>query len=326
MLDLLESISPHACPTFTVCWMQLSMHKNVFPAFFKSAEPRLVQFCVNFVSVCIRLSIDFPELFYRGVCRLLITIGGTTPLFFASYYTLLIEQLPERFVQFRNLILRVHPQRPDDVAPPIGFNMVELMRQSVIKSLIDPFLGATEPAVAPPSQSAAQFIASTFKRTIVDGADQMPRLIWQFVVYCFSQVTKHLPNIRRYSLDAFKQIPIVDLFVAIAGFFGDESVRYLFVAIIDQVRFPNPHTYFASSLILALFEATRDPMRELLIVAIMKRLMCVTQPPRALTTVFQELVNQFGNVMKRMLAGRREFDLFRSAKEVIEILGASTVE
>jgi hypothetical protein len=58
----------------------------------------------------------------------------------------------------------------------------------------------------------------------------------------------------------------------------------------------------------------------------MKRLMCVTPPPRMLMPVFQGLVNQFGNVIKKVLAGRREFNLFRSTKEIIDMLNASAVE
>jgi hypothetical protein len=45
-----------------------------------------------------------------------------------------------------------------------------------------------------------------------------------------------------------------------------------------------------------------------------------------LMAVFQGLVNQFGNVLKKMFAGKREFDLFRSTKEIIDMLGMSAVK
>jgi hypothetical protein len=304
-VDLLDALAPTAFPSFVLCWLQLTMHGNAFPRFFGSKEPRTVGFCLRCILLSIRLAVDYPELLYKGVLQVLITVAAVAPLFFTSYHCLLIERLPDHYVQFRNIILAATPQWRSEIPPPIGFSVAADLQGTVLRTVLDPFLS---PSDGPVSQSAAQFITATLKRSLIEPPDRNHRLIWEFVFFCIATVS---PNMSQFA--NARRIPIVDLFVSISVFFN-ESVCFLIEAILDHVRFPNPHTMFAIKLLCAIFIGGNDLCREIIIGVLLKRMLCVTPPPRALARLFEKLIGRYSPPPATTVAQKAQAALFTAAR------------
>jgi hypothetical protein len=310
-VDFLDAVSPAAFPAFSICWMQLVMHDNAFKRFFESGKPRLVEFCVGFAFTSIHLAITFPDVFYPAVLKMFITIAAVVPLFFVAYHCVLIDALPSHYVQLRNVILGATPQWRAELTPPIGFNVGREFQGTVLRSLLDPFLTLSE---TPLPHSAGQLITATLRRSIGEVGNKLPRLIWELVFFCISTVAptvSQVPNTRR--------VPIVDLFVSISVLF-EESVQFIIEAIADNVRFPNVHTMFSVNLLFAIFLSGNDLCKEVLIGVLLKRMLCVTPPPRQLIGVFEKLIGRYSPPPPKTAEQRRQFELLAAARTVLDVL------
>jgi hypothetical protein len=301
-------------PTFSVCFLQLVMHRSVLFRLVQTNEAAALQFAVKFVLICIRLATDAPEVFYRGVTRIFMTIAATLPSFFVAYHCLLLESLPLRFVQFRNIILGAEMPRNDD-SPPIGFNISDMLQISAIRSVIDPFGQTADRSQAPSLETPARFIALALKRAI-NANLAIPRVVWQFVIYCFVKVMDGL-TLKWADLPG---LPMVDLIVKVCQNL-DDSVTVVLEAIVDNIRYQNFHTRFAASLVTILFEKGADPLKEMVLVVLLRRLLCVTAPPPAVRALFRQIVVQYARDVQKVLARNEELKLFRAAEATVESLG-----
>jgi hypothetical protein len=307
LLEVLEALSPKRCPAFSVCWLQLVMHDSAFPRLEQSSDPAVVEFCVGFIKTCVDLCVRVPEVFHRGVTRILLTIASTIPRFFVSYHAVLVAEMPTRFTQFRNIVLGAEILQGEASAPPVGFSVTDALEAKSIKASIDSFGG-------PDAQKAAfsaRFIASLIKGTVSAAGDRTPKLVWQLAIYCAVIGT---------GKTAFPRIG--DLCCTICGFLDGEAAAAFLGAIVDNLRYPNAHTRFASDLLFQIFEKGNDGLREVMLVVLFRRILCVTPPPRSVRLLVERIVGQFGGRVNRILGAKGESALFRAARLAAE--GACT--
>lgn len=367
LIDLLYYLSPFQFPSFALCWIQLVMHRAAFPNFIRTNETRPLQFCLNFVIICLKLCVEYPDIFYRSVCRILITIASS-PLFFISYHQLLLEFLPLRFVQFRNIILGTSfSENTEDLSPPIGFDFKETLKAKAVIQVIDSILQKKEKDREKLNNNAV-FLTSLFKRAILENGTNnnnnilyqnpriellninssnnssdnnnntnsndennlfIPRIIWQFVFYCVKKsadmnVLSSFNSDDSVPSNSFLNLPVVNLFsliLASPDISNDTTsilMTVLIEAIVDQLRYANKHTTFASYLLFALFQKADKNVRELILVTLIKRLLCVTSPPQSVRKFYQNLSKKFDSEIKELLEENNEFQLFKMVKEIIE--------
>lgn len=367
LIELLDFLSPFHFPSFSLCWIQLVMHRQVFPSLIRTNESRPMQFCLNFVIICLKLSVEYPEIFYRSVCRILMTIQSCSPLFFISYHQLLLEFLPLHFVQFRNIILgSCVGENSEDYSPPVGFDFKDTLKAKAVIQVIDSILQKKEKDREKVKSSAA-FLTSLFKRAMLENNSNnivyqsqrvellninqnsqsdntnsttnsstsssncnnifIPRIIWQFVFYCVKKsadMNAVIPSTNSDDLptsSSFVNLPIVSLFAAILDSTescNETSITTLVESIVDQLRYPNKHTTFASCLLFALFQKEDKNNRELILVSLIKRLTCVTSPPQSVRKLYHNIMKKFGNEVKQMFEDNNESNVFKMVQEIID--------
>ena len=155
----------------------------------------------------------------------------------------------------------------------------------------------------------------------------IPRIIWQFVFYCVKKsadMNAVIPSTNSDDLptsSSFVNLPIVSLFAAILDSTescNETSITTLVESIVDQLRYPNKHTTFASCLLFALFQKEDKNNRELILVSLIKRLTCVTSPPQSVRKLYHNIMKKFGNEVKQMFEDNNESNVFKMVQEIID--------
>jgi hypothetical protein len=247
-----------------------------------------IEFCLHFVLTCIELAKLEADVFYRPVARIFMTIAVGAPMLFVTYHMIFLGKLPIGFIQFRNVILGASAAPTED-PPPMGFGFSEQMKAAGMDKL-----------VLDHNRSAAKMgliINILGERKTEEGL--LPPIVWQFVLFCLITPLRN----------------ITDFFVRVCDSFLGDDVRWVLVALIDQIRYRNAHTRLAIEIVKAIFNKCSDNVRELVIVELMRRVMCVTPPPanvlRLMASIHQEIGPQFDHT----LASRGATQFFSEAKE-----------
>ncbi|OHT11033.1 hypothetical protein TRFO_19424 [Tritrichomonas foetus] len=358
--DLLENLSPSKMPSFAICWMQLVMHHEALPSFIDSNDRVLSQFCLNFLLLCIKLIIIMPDVFYRGVTRIFMTVASSAPKFLVSYHSLLLENLPFQFIQIRNIILNATPTTSeivsllkqnnssliDDFAidineiespqesekvnkllnhlmPPIGFNYEDSLHAKGMCVVTEKAFQSKETA------SIAKFISTIIKRVTNEQTNfglTLPKVIYQFVLFSMNKEIHYgsqnnqqygkINNNNKSHNKSGKNL-IQEMFIAIQNLCDEKTLVNLYNAILDQIRYPNIHTTIASELITKLFERGNKFKRELIYVTILKRMMCVTQPPTALKITFKGLATRYKKDIERFFRENGEISTYNRAQKFL---------
>lgn len=118
----LRSISPLKYPSFNSCWIQLVMHRHCFPTFIRQNSKDSIQFCVDFINTLSFLVQQSPDVCYKPVARVLMTISVSAPHFFVIYFGYLLKLFPLQYVQLRNIIIAVDWNQDPDMPPPYSYH------------------------------------------------------------------------------------------------------------------------------------------------------------------------------------------------------------
>jgi hypothetical protein len=241
------------------------------------------------------LANDLPEGFYRPVARILLAIAASNPGFFVAYHCLLLEALPIKFVQFRNIILNVPTSGCEEI-PPMGFKCESLLKGTGVHSLV---------REGDYSATKVRRIFNVLSRILFVSQPMVPRLIWEFVIHCLNQRTEKID----------------DLFVQICNGFTDASVRMLIVSLIDQLRFHNAHTVEASRILTSVFAKGNGIVRELVLVEVMRRMLCVTLPPVSLFKFREKLDSLYGNEIAGLMKSKDQHEKYKRSLDIANCLG-----
>jgi hypothetical protein len=214
LIDFIESLKPSTYPTFACCWIQLCLHRTLFPRLVRTNRPKPAAFCVRYVLVCIELCKIAPHVFYRAVTRILMTIAATVPIFFVSYHAVFLADLPMDFMQFRNIILTA-AQPATDAPPPKGYPI----NAAAFSTIYQDWDGSHERLLQTLSTRAS---------------------IWQFVIFSLEQAN---PTILDIFLQIARSFPLEIVESIVTALFDQirydnlhtrESIRVI-IAIFDQI-------------------------------------------------------------------------------------------
>lgn len=275
LINFLSKTAPGRNPDFVTSWMQLVLHPHVFPAMIEGGEPECINFCLRFIICIIKLAINFPEGFYRPVVRILCTIADSFPEFVTSFHIFILDHIPPRFTQLRNIILCAQPQHPDPVLPPpiaVPGNDSPEMRS--LKNKVEGYVADRLTMIQP---TLMKSILEYFKKVITNE----PSGLSKFIVYIISTWAM--------THERFSQTnTVLELMLQLQ----DVSPQYFFSTLLDHVRYNNSHTRFAMELILAMFGKLPEDRKEMILIEIIRRLLCVTAPPQSLRTLFSRLFEE----------------------------------
>lgn len=292
--------SPGTIPEFAACWIQLVLHPNVFPTLVESADQYCNSFCLRFLITIIKLAVNMPDGFYRPVIRILYTICDQFPLFITSYHCLLLEHVPPRFTQIRNIILCADPHGDPVLPPPVGVISGDSQDMKLLKMKAEPFI--KDISVQSSSLNLKTITELIKKMVISDGS-----VVWKFVYFCINAWTQTHEQFTPKNT-------IIDLFLSLV------NTSPIFIsALFDHVRYSNSHTRFVMELLLAVFGRLPDNLRESFLIEIFRRMLCVTQPPNTLKELLKRLMNERQSEIKILASKRNEMSELSQIFSVIKM-------
>ena len=129
----------------------------------------------------------------------------------------------------------------------------------------------------------------------------VPKIVTHFVIYCFSNF-----------IDEVHQFLLM-----VANSFNEFEMNAFLVAVVDQLRYPNKHSFAAMNFILSFFETTSEVNKELILIELLRRLFCVSNPPLLVKNTFNQIDLKFGDEIQNILSENGEYDLYLRAKGII---------
>jgi len=307
--NLLSSLSPINYPCFTCCWINLCLHQKVFPVFSQSNDPVLLQFCLNYVLICLHIAQKEPHLYYRIVCRVLYLIQSSNSSFFSTYFPLLIESLPLCFIQFRNIILNSF-QNTSDI-PQIGFNFSDILESKALTANLRSLLNSSNTD----SASGINFVIATLTRECTENITKN-KIMWRVVYYCLNTFIEANRNNTK-ALEMTSKNPCFLLFNTLLNAFDTEISALLIRFLIDHLRFPSYFTTLASSLLYELFSQFSGKMHEIIFVELARRLLCVERPPESVHNLFTKILNNHGQKLHEYMESHHQLDVFLEVTKAI---------
>jgi len=307
----LYELRPTEYPGFCFAWLELMSHRFFMPKVINATNEagewvcwdsyqRLIVEMLRFFKVNIHNWAKDEAMInlYHGALRVLLVLVHDFPEFLMSYHFNFCNVIPENFIQMRNLILSAYPNsvnlpdpfdeelRVDSLNeiknPPMMLSkFAECLAYRGIKEDIDSYLYDHK------ENTLVNIITKTSAPD--DETQQIPSVaIHALVLYvgCHSlhQDTRRNDGVRsqRQSGEFFKEIiRRVDC-----------KVRYYILnAIVNQLRYPNSHTYHFMCILLLVFkESEEEIIKEQITRVLIERLIVYRPHPWGLLITFMELV------------------------------------
>lgn len=250
---------------------------------------------------------NFVRGLYRGVLKLLLILHHDFPEFLSDYHFRLCNQIPSGCMQLRNLILSAYPSsilelpdpfsdglkvdRLEDIkrAPNVVTDTAELLRKAGLKDVIDTALQGRKLQ----DESVEQILEMLpSPEEFTEPADSA--LFHSIVLYvgqqAVSNVSIGLGGGPSFSVDG----PHCALICRLAEGLEAPPLYQFLGAIVNQLRYPNSHTWFFSSTLLHLFgtsqNTTTSQLREQITRVLLERLVIHRPHPWGLIIVLLELL------------------------------------
>lgn len=250
-------LQPSAVPGFAYSWLLLISKRTFMPYLVRNQKGwqtmhKLLGCLLTFLQPYLKLGVTLEcvKRLYKGMLRILLVLLHDFPEFLCDFHLSLCEMIPLNCVQLRNLVLSAFPRSmrlPDPFTPNLRLDALpESMQAPRIlvdyQSSLGPLRGALDNFVS--SQQPSDFLPS-LATTVSASLATSSSLCTAVVLYL---ATLSLPpHSKNVGLDFLKT-----LIHAVEG-----EQRYIVLNIVaNQLRYPNSHTNYFSSTILALFADT----------------------------------------------------------------------
>ena len=302
--NTLHMLQPRKVPGFAYAWLDMVGHRAfvgrmlvVTPA--HKAWPMYAQLLIDhlkFLAPFLR-NIHLPRpiaLMYKGTLRVLLVVLHDFPELLVEYGYLLCDVIPPNCVQLRNLVLSAYPPHlrlPDPFMPGLKLEDVPDIRASPpISPQLPQSLG---PLKAPLDEYLSKRMPVSFLSELPSKLKAADASLYNaLVVYVGCQAIAALRD--KDETPSPKNIPhtsFMDVFQSLAVNLHTEG-RYLFFnAIANQLRYPNSHTHYFSSLLLYLFsESNQEVIQEQMTRILFERLVALRPHPWGLLITFIQLI------------------------------------
>ncbi|KAI6250214.1 General negative regulator of transcription subunit 1 [Erysiphe necator] len=340
-------IRPSYFPGFLFAYLSLLSHRSFLPVIMGlpnsiSWEP-IAEIIVNLLSYVgellksLHISPVSKEI-YRGVLKLILIFYHDFPGFLAAYHTRLCTNIPNHCTQLRNIILSASPiiKLPDPLQKGLKLDRIEEMRDSPENmddievpirqvGLLDVI---NQTLQSGPSEDAIAHIAHAMqgKKNYITGVGFVPintdlNLISSLIIYICMYSINNSNAKDRPSFSALS--PDVALLSMLIHELRPEARYFFLSSIVDQLRYPNSHTYYFMQVVLDLFSKDANDQEELDIRQqvtriFLERMICQWPQPWGLIVTIHELIK---NEKYLFL----ELPFIKSAPEVCERFTALTI-
>lgn len=328
VIQLMESLSPGKFPSFACCWIQIVMHKTIFPQFLKQNTVKSLHFCLNFLATCFELVENAPEVFYKPVARILIVIETNQPFFFVCYSSLILQKLHFSFVQYRNIILGAVLQQDASLPPPHDFSFERYMKTVSLAEVIDRIqtdnqephditdidLGTNNLI----SHDDVECIVNVLRKNYQDQL-RVEKSIKNTSITLTGTV-HYVPNLFHHFIcySISKKFKAELLLIEVAKQLNDDEFAAYFLAIADQLRYPNSFSFAAMTFILNYFGIASNSHKEIILVELIKRSLCVTSPPSSVVNIIKQLHLKYEDMIRTLLQQNGEYETFLKAKDIFD--------
>ncbi len=325
MAVFLNSLQPLLFPGFTFAWITLISHRMFLPLLLDLPNSKGWPLFVNLLISLLKFQrthikgknySEAISVIYKGTVRVFLLILHDYPELFVKHHYQLCIVMPPSFIQLRNLVLSAFPTK--DVSMPDPFTQglrVEKLQEINgisdhpiifihpkddlsrfgIKKLIDNYLKT-------PSTVTLKNIISGLKWPTEKEEAGIGFSNVNFNSNAIEALVLYVGMIA--TVDKSKQVSTSDLSKSnyaslLAGIAEESSVEgryFLFQAIVDQIRYPNSHTYWFIRLLLnffnsnALWGSNQRDMQQLITRVLLERVICNKPHPWGLTIIFKELL------------------------------------
>jgi len=317
--NCLMILSPVQYPGFCFAWLELVSHSQFMPKLllFKSHsgwpvfQQLLVELFKFLEPYLVNVELNEPiRLLYKGTLRVLLVLLHDFPEFLCDYHFSLCDVIPPICIQMRNLILSAFPRNmrlPDPFTPNLKVDLLPeinlpprilskyttaLNVNKTFKQELDNYLKTAQPYTFLHELRSKLLLPQG--QPLVGSLRYNIPLINALVLYVGAQAVQ--PATQPTSL--INQSAPMNIFQHLAQHLDTEG-RYLFLnAIANQLRYPNNHTHYFTSVLLYLFaEASNqgDPtnheiIQEQITRVLLERLIVNRPHPWGLLITFIELI------------------------------------
>lgn len=295
-----HTIQPLHVPGFVFSWMNLISHRTFLPILLhqKRGWPifyRLLADMMLFLQPylgTVQLSNGILKI-YKGMVRVFLVLLHDFAEFLVEYHLNLCHLMPNTCVQLRNLILSAFPRKmrlPDPLT--LGLQMYRIpecmetpelppnwtMPLQPIESCLIQFLKTKQPV---------DFVQSSLMQHTSNVV--MLNTITLYVgTYGIAQLDSSCDWTQS---ETMKQSSAVKLFETMVAETDSEKRYLILTSIVNQLRYPNAHTYYFSSLLLHLFaSSSNEKVKEQITRVILERLIAHRPHPWGLLVTFIQLI------------------------------------
>lgn len=271
-VQTLHVLQPVKYPGFAFAWLQLVSSKFVIGPLLKTTNKELwvqyntliVDLMIFYKEVCTSGSLNNPEmkLFYKGTLRLLLVLLHDFPDFLCEFSFSLLEEIPEYFMQIRNIILSAYPKEtrmPDPFDPDnMGRNEIseEYNNMPNINSKIDERINSHNlnnhimNCIKNQDVNDFEMIKNSFYILGYKGDVQIYKpLLESFVLYVPYFIFTNLDKTQhRQVFDTYKRESHM-LFVKLIKESDNELRDNIINSILNNIRYPNQITFYFTYLI-----------------------------------------------------------------------------
>ncbi|XP_078152405.1 uncharacterized protein LOC144547593 [Carex rostrata] len=306
------ALQPLIVPSFSFAWLELLCHENFMPKILTCNSPEgwphfqcLLVCLFKFVEPFLRKS-QLPEpvvLLYKGILKMMVVLLLDFPEFLCDYHFSLCDVLPTTCVQLRNLILSAFPRNmtvPNPCTPKLKVDLLPEIQQAPrilsdvegalkekqMKSDIDEYL-KTRPEGSSFLDELRQKLLLPQSEVSQAGMPYNVPLINSLVLYIGMQAIQQLQS---NNTDIILVEAAMGIYQSLVKNLDTEGRYYLINAICNQLRYPNSHTLYFSSVLLSLWtKASSELIQEQIARVLLERRIVRWPYPWGLIITFMEI-------------------------------------
>ncbi|KOS17417.1 General negative regulator of transcription subunit 1 [Escovopsis weberi] len=271
-----EALGPQHLPSFAFGWLSLIQHRAFMPELLQlpdnagwAAYTQILCQLLDFVGHQLKAFVvtDAARDFCRGALKLFVILHHDFPDFLAANHVRLCANIPTHCTQLLNAVLTATPhqnygrsldgakgERMEDlrVFPGLLDEAIGTLNEAGLLHVLDQIVdkGPSEEAVA---QVAHAITTNAPKETTYGhiAVTANPLVISAVVIYVAQHASERLQA--GGGLNISGNEPEVALLSILVHELPPEVRYYLMASMINQLRFPNPHTEFFSQVLLHIF-------------------------------------------------------------------------
>ncbi|KAG4304332.1 hypothetical protein PORY_002307 [Pneumocystis oryctolagi] len=315
------ALQPLHFPKFTFAWMTLISHRYFMPSLLLlpdykgySIYNKIIITLLEFIAPLLEETElhDTTRVLYKGILRLLLVLLHDFPTFLADYHSSFCSVIPSNCVQLRNLVLSASPKTirlPDPFQsglkidrllestqnPMIRTDIDSVLKEFGLKDKLNNYLSGekTDDITVDIISKLRTSNNNVFKESKSKNRINIP-FINSLVLYIGIKTIEDFQLQNNNSPFIFSPTSAsMTLFTKLHNDLDFEGRYYFLEAITNQLRYPNSHTYYFSSVLLCLFENSTDEnniMKEQITRILLERFICNRPHPWGLLITFIELL------------------------------------